>query len=186
MASSATLGLALLVYTPMAYLLLRAGYRRRMWVGAAIVSLLAVAPGLGDALAGVGGGSLLATGAIAGWLVGFAALGFRPLVREAPYSGLITAGQLGVVTVVTRLLASAVFPLSPPALTETDPTTLAVTFATRSPPEELSLAAADLHTSLLAVSVLVFLVSVGSAHVHGEPDHGDSDPARRGALRRSS
>lgn len=169
MVALAMLGLALLVYTPMAYLLLRAGYRRRMWAGVPVVGLLATNAGLGAAL---DGGSVLTTAALVGAFTVVAALGFRPLLGATSYTAPVTVGQLVLVGVVTHLLAAVLFPLSPPVLSETDAATLALTVVAGTTPDAVTVSAADLHVGVFAVGVVVFLVSAGNAHVHGRLGEG--------------
>jgi hypothetical protein len=174
----ATLGLALVVYTPMAYLLLRAGYRRRMWGGTVLAGVLATRPALGELVAGVGEGSLLATGAIAVWLSGVAAVGFRPLVGVEPYPVAVTVGQVAVVAVVAQLVAGLVVPLSVPALQTSDAATLAVSLGWAPAGESLAVSPAQAHGSLFAVGATVFLLGVGNAHVHGPFWGSDEDGGR--------
>jgi hypothetical protein len=180
----ATLGLTLLVYTPMAYLLLRGGYRRRMWAATVAVSGLVVVPEVANLLAGVGGDSTLATGAIVGWLAAVAALGFRPLTGPRPYPVAVTVGQVAVVAVVAQLLAGTLLPLSVPPLPASDMGTLAVTLGWETTGETLAVSPTQLHDSLFAVGATVFLLGIGNAHVHGPlraDDRRDSDrePSRR-------
>lgn len=181
-------GITLLVYAPMSYLLLRGGHRRRMWVGALCLSLFVLAPGLDGVVAEVahrGATDALGAAVLAGWLAATAALGFRPLTTAGRYSSVITVVQLALLGIVSHLLADIVGTLNLARCCPASVVNRALDGVVTVELAPVAVTDAELDVVFLFVGSVLFLLSHGHARIHGpiEPAAADRErPARESAT----
>lgn len=175
------LGIALLAYVPMAYLLLRAGHRRRVWAGAAATGFLAVgfdgdlyAPALAD----VGVTRTLWTGALAVVLLAAVAAGFRPLLRGERYTVAVTGFQVAIVGLVSQLIAGTVASIAARPVYPAYDGAATMTFEVASD--------ADVSAGLLVAGLVTFLLALGYARIHGPIGSAVEARTPRNAMRRPS
>lgn len=174
------LGIALLVYVPVAYLLLRAGRRRRVWAGAAATGLIAAlldADLYASGLADVGVTRIAWTGVLAVGLLAAVAAGFRPLVRGGRYTVAVTGFQVVLLGLVSRLLAGVVAPVGEPPVYPVYAGASTMTFVEASD--------ADVNAGLLVVGLVTFLLALGYARMHGPiGPAAEDDSVRWSAVKR--
>lgn len=155
------LGIALLLYVPAAYLLLRAGYRRRTWAGSIGMLLFALLPDVDlyvEGLAAVGVTHALWTAGLTCFLLALVAAGFEPLVRGGRYTATVTGFQVTVLGVVSHSLADFATPVRGQAVYPTfDGETASLVVASEG----------DVNAVLLAVGLVTFLLALGYARIHG-------------------
>lgn len=155
------LGIALLLYVPAAYLLLRAGYRRRTWAGSLGMLLFALLPDVDlyvEGLAAVGVTHALWTAGLTCFLLALVAAGFRPLVRGERYTATVTGFQVTVLGLLSHLLAGFAPPVRGRAVYPAfDGETASLVAASEG----------DVNAVLLAVGLVTFLLALGYARIHG-------------------
>lgn len=170
------IGIALLVYAPVAYVLLRYGRDRRMWTGALAILTIVLGPDVDVYVAGLAHRGITHTlwaALLVGILTAGIAWGFLPLARARRYSIAVFGFQVGALGIVAHLLGDVITPLGirPLYPVYNEPYTLDLVLATD----------AQANTGLLIAGIVAFWLSLSYARIHGgvgvpaepEPTAGD-------------
>lgn len=166
-------GLALLLYAPLAYLLLRFGRDRRMWTGAMVLLAVVMWPDVDVYVAALAHRGITHTvwaALLVGILVAGIAWGFSPVAHARRYGVAVFGFQVGALGIVAHLLGDVVTPMGirPLYPVYREPYTFDLVLA--SDPQA--------NTGLLVAGVVAFWLAQGYARLHGHADvSADADAA---------
>lgn len=155
-------GTALIVYAPVAYVLLRFDNDRRMWFGVLVLLGVVMGPDVDMYVAGLAHRGIthtVWTALLVGILVAGIAWGFIPVARARRISVAVFGFQVGALGIIVHLLGDVVTPMGirPLYPVYREPYSIELVLATD----------AQANTGLLIAGVVGFWLALGYARIHG-------------------